>query len=120
MTRPRVDGTSSSSGMTGNKPAEAKKDTEKTVKGNIDADLVLWAMKEVHHYSKAVIVSGDGDFYALVEYLDQQKKLAALLVPNPHYSSLYNAYDRYVERLDAHKGYLQYRPSKTAAKKSKR
>lgn len=48
---------------------------KKPVKGNIDADLVLWAMKEMSNYQKAIIVSGDGDFFSLVEYLVSKKKI---------------------------------------------
>ncbi len=59
------------------------------VKGNIDADLVLRAMIEYPHYRQAVIVTGDGDFASLVEYLKNQRKLKCLIVPNMHrYSSL--------------------------------
>ncbi len=82
---------------------------KKPVKGNIDAELVLWAMKELPHYDKAVIVSGDGDFYCLIEYLDQQKKLLKLLAPNAQYSNLYNAYESYVERIDKYRKELAYR-----------
>jgi uncharacterized LabA/DUF88 family protein len=39
-----------------------------TYKGNVDAELVLHTMIEYEKYSKAVIVSGDGDFHCLVEY----------------------------------------------------
>ena len=34
-----------------------------TVKGNVDAELVLHAMIEFKNYQKAIIVSGDGDFH---------------------------------------------------------
>lgn len=88
--------------------SEKKDDDEKKTKGNVDADLVLWVMKELRAYDKAVIVSGDGDFYSLVEYLDSEKKLKKLLTPNPFYSSLYNKYDSYIERLDTHKKQLAY------------
>jgi uncharacterized LabA/DUF88 family protein len=81
---------------------------ERPTKGNVDADLVLWAMKEIPNYHKAVIVSGDGDFYALVEYLDQQKKLLKLLAPNAHYSGLFNKFENYIERLDTYKQELRY------------
>lgn len=81
---------------------------KKPVKGNIDAELVLWAMKELGNYEKAIIVSGDGDFYCLVEYLEQKKRLLHLLTPTAHYSSLYNRYDDYVVRLDAFKRDLRY------------
>lgn len=82
---------------------------KKPVKGNIDAELVLWAMKDFAIYDKAIVVSGDGDFYCLVEYLDEQKKLLKLLAPTRKYSSLYNRYEQYVERLDKHRHELQYR-----------
>lgn len=72
---------------------------KKPVKGNIDAELVLWAMKEIKNYDKAIVVSGDGDFYCLVEYLDQEDKLLHLLTPNAHYSKLYNRYEQYVEDI---------------------
>ena len=59
------------------------------VKGNIDAELVLHAMIEYPNYDKAVIVSGDGDFHCLIEYLKKQNKLAKLIIPNQHkFSSL--------------------------------
>src|ERR1700683_5617410 len=38
------------------KPGESEE--RKPVKGNIDAELVLWAMKEMSNYEKAIIVSG--------------------------------------------------------------
>ena len=41
-----------------------------SVKGNVDAELVLHTMIEYENYDKAVIVSGDGDFHCLVEYLE--------------------------------------------------
>jgi uncharacterized LabA/DUF88 family protein len=91
------------------RPAVAVKPEEKKpIKGNIDAELVLWAMKELGNYEKAIIVSGDGDFFCLVEYLVQKKRLLKLLTPTAHYSSLYNMYDEYVERLDNHKKELRY------------
>jgi|SRR3990167_9287222 len=58
-------------------------------KGNCDAELVLQAMIDFDNYEKAVIVSGDGDFYCLVDYLIKQSKLGKLLVPNQRsYSAL--------------------------------
>lgn len=53
-----------------------------TIKGNCDAELVLQAMVDFAQYDKAVIVSGDGDFYCLAKYLIEQNKLEALMVPN--------------------------------------
>lgn len=98
-----------------------KPEDKKPVKGNVDAELVLWAVKEMKNYQKAVIVSGDGDFYSLVEYLQAEKKLLHLLAPNSHYSSLYNKYDSYIQRIDKHRrelSYRVYRKTKTASAKA--
>jgi uncharacterized LabA/DUF88 family protein len=85
-----------------------KEEEKRPVKGNVDADLVLWVMKEQPRYDKAVIVSGDGDFYSLVEYLDEQKKLLKILAPNAQYSGLFNRYESYIERLDKSRKELAY------------
>ena len=53
-----------------------------TTKGNCDAELVLQAMIEYGNYDKAVIVTGDGDFYCLIKYFAEKDKLKAVLVPN--------------------------------------
>ncbi len=64
-------------------------DGEHKVKGNVDAELVLYTMIEYPNYDKAIIVSGDGDFYCLIDYLNKQDKIFKLLVPNSvRYSSL--------------------------------
>ena len=47
-----------------------------TTKGNCDAELVLHAMIEYPNYDKAIIVTGDGDFYCLVQYLIEKGKLS--------------------------------------------
>jgi len=71
-----------------------------TTKGNCDAELVLQAMIEYKNYDKAVIVSGDGDFTCLVEFLVERDKLLYVLTPNRHYSSLLRRFDRYLKRVD--------------------
>jgi uncharacterized LabA/DUF88 family protein len=86
------------------KPAEDKP----PVKGNVDADLVLYAMKELPNYEKAIIVSGDGDFHGLIEYLAQQQKLAHVLTPNWQYSSLLKQFESYIVRLDQQRRQLEY------------
>ncbi|HEY0089981.1 MAG TPA: NYN domain-containing protein [Candidatus Lokiarchaeia archaeon] len=67
---------------------EYKKDGEIHTKGNVDAELVLHTMIEYNNYDKAVIVSGDGDFHCLIEYLVKQNKLRKIIVPNIHFLSL--------------------------------
>jgi uncharacterized LabA/DUF88 family protein len=93
---------------TSEKPADKAPDDKPPVKGNIDADLVLHAMKELPNYDKAVIVSGDGDFFGLVEYLIEQKKLLRLLAPNRRFSTLLKGFDDYIEGIDQHRSELAY------------
>ena len=74
------------------KPTLAYKDG--TMKGNVDAELVLHTMIEWPNYDQAVIISGDGDFFSLAEYLIDQDKLAKLIIPNKYnYSSLLKRFD---------------------------
>ena len=74
---------------------------EGVVKGNVDAELVLHAAAiQYKNYNKAVIISGDGDFTCLIEFLDERQKLLYVLTPNRHYSSLLRRYDKYIKRVD--------------------
>lgn len=82
------------------------------IKGNIDADLVLYAMKEFPHYRQAIIVSGDGDFFSLAEYLEQQGKLCCILTPNWQYSSLLKPFEPKIVRLDQLRRQLAYHDRK--------
>lgn len=109
MTRPRQE-------FDEDKTGKHSDEEKKPVKGNIDADLVLWAMKEMKNYDKAIIVSGDGDFYTLVEYLHEEGKLLKLLTPGSHYSNLYNRFDAYIDRLDHHKNVLAYYDKRNKSK----
>jgi uncharacterized LabA/DUF88 family protein len=60
------------------------------VKGNVDAEIVLHAMIEYENYHKALIVTGDGDLYCLVDYLVKNDKLLKLMIPNKDsFSSLF-------------------------------
>lgn len=91
------------------------KDDEKEkpqIKGNVDTELVLYAMKELPNYDKAIIVSGDGDFYGLAEYLEEQGKLANILTPNWQYSSLLKPFEKKIVRLDQKRRQLAYHDRK--------
>ena len=71
------------------------------VKGNVDAELVLHTMIEYQNYDKALIISNDGDFHCLVEYLVKQKKLLKLMIPNMHsYSSLLRKFRPYIAYMN--------------------
>lgn len=79
------------------------------VKGNVDAELVLHAMIEYQHYDKALIVTGDGDFYCLVSYLIKQEKLLKLMIPDKkHYSSLYRRLMSHIVFMNALKNKIEY------------
>jgi len=58
------------------------KDSGGRIKGNIDAELVLHTLIRIKYFDKAVIVTSDGDFHCLVEYLIKISKFKKLLVPN--------------------------------------
>lgn len=87
-------------------------------KGNCDAELVLQTMIEYPNYDKAIIISGDGDFYCLVNYLIEKKKLEAVLIPNRLKFSallkfkLFRPYLRYMNDLRGKLEYKKKRPRK--------
>lgn len=59
------------------------------IKGNCDADLVLHCMIQYNNFDKAIIISGDGDFYCLIEHLEKNNKFLRLGIPNKRkYSAL--------------------------------
>ena len=82
------------------------------IKGNVDAELVLYAMKELPNYERAIIVSGDGDFFGLAEYLEEQGKLACIMAPNWQYSSLLKPLENKIIRLDKKRRQLSYHDRK--------
>lgn len=90
------------------KPEKAEEHPKQVIKGNVDAELVLYAMKELPNYDQAIIVSGDGDFFGLIEYLAEQGKLAHVLTPNWQYSSLLKPFESQIIRLDQMKRQLAY------------
>jgi len=73
-------------------------------------------MIEYPNYEKAVIVTGDGDFYCLVKYLIAHNKLKTLVIPNKDkYSALlklkeFGPYIRYMNELKNKLEYKKKRP----------
>jgi uncharacterized LabA/DUF88 family protein len=65
-----------------------------TKKGNVDADIIFSIMKKIYRkeaFNKVVLVSGDGDYKMLVDFLIEENKFAKVLFPKQRYaSSLYN------------------------------
>lgn len=83
---------------------------KRTMKGNVDAELVLYAAAKVYQkYDKAIIVSGDGDFYCLAEYLEENDKLLRILVPNKRFSKLLKKFTKFITRIDILQGKLEYK-----------
>ena len=89
-----------------------------TTKGNCDAELVLWTMVEYPNYNKAIIVTGDGDFYCLVNYLIEKNKLGVVIIPNRFKFSallklkIFRPHLRYMNDLENRLAYKKKRPHK--------
>ncbi len=83
-------------------------DSQGKTKGNVDAELVLHAMDKIRRYDKAVLVTGDGDFHCLVEYLIKKRKLYKVLIPNQYsYSSLLRKFKQYISFVNVLKNKLE-------------
>ncbi len=93
---------------------EIKNQDKVTVKGNVDAELVLHTMIELDNFDKAIIVSGDGDFHCLIEYLDSIGKLLKVLTPNNKYSALLRKFNKkkYLVQVSQLRNKLEYKPNK--------
>lgn len=91
------------------------------IKGNVDAELVLHSIIRFKKYNKAIIVSGDGDFHCLIEYLDKKKKLLKILTPTKHYSALLREFneDNYIVRIDLLRSSLEYKKTSGIRVRSK-
>jgi uncharacterized LabA/DUF88 family protein len=82
---------------------------KKTVKGNVDAELVLHAAAiQYANYDKAIIVSNDGDFACLIDYLKDNDKLLHILTPNNKYSKLLKPYSSFIVELKQIRSSLEY------------
>lgn len=94
------------------------KDNHGRAKGNVDAELVLHAAAiEYPHYDKAVIVSGDGDFHCLYEYLGKRNKLLGIIIPNEKSeSSLLRQFQQYKTFLVFDRDKLEFRPLKNGGR----
>ena len=62
-------------------------------KGNVDSDIIFHIMRKIYmkeDFGKVVIVSGDGDYKMLVDFLIEEKRFKKMLFPNRGFaSSLY-------------------------------
>jgi len=74
-------------------------------KGNVDTDIVFAVMKKLYRhetFDKIVLVSGDGDYKMLVDFLIEEKRFEKILFPDfKRASSLYKKITRkYFDGLD--------------------
>ena len=87
-------------------------DTNGKVKGNIDAEVVLYSCNiEYSNYDKAIIVSGDGDFYCLYRFLISKHKLQKILIPNRYSeSTLLKEFQDYKDFINRDRAKLEFKP----------
>jgi len=74
-------------------------------KGNVDADIVFSIMKKLYKkedFDRVILVSGDGDYKRMVDFLVKEDKFKKILFPNKKYaSSLYKKLgSEYFDYLD--------------------
>jgi uncharacterized LabA/DUF88 family protein len=82
------------------------------MKGNVDVELTLHAVLQKENFQKALIVTGDGDFYSLIEYFISVEKLQGVLIPDRNkYSSLLNDFLKYLEFMNRLKSKVEYKKS---------
>ncbi len=75
-------------------------------KGNVDSDIIFHIMKKIYrkeHFEKIVLVSGDGDYKLLVDFLIEEKRFEKILFPDRRRaSSLYKKIKAlYFDALDS-------------------
>jgi len=83
-------------------------------KGNVDTDIVFEVMKNLidnQEFNKVILVSGDGDYKKLVDYLIKKDRFRKILFPNKEFaSSLYKTLgSEYFDYLDNIKEHIEYR-----------
>ena len=77
-------------------------------KGNVDSDIIFQIMKKMYKkedFGKVILVSGDGDYKLVVDFLIEENKFGKILLPNKKFaSSLYkdlgSEYFDYLENAD--------------------
>lgn len=77
-------------------------------KGNVDSDIIFSIMKKLYKkedFDKIILVSGDGDYKLLVDFLIEENRFGKILFPDRKYrSSLYkelsNKYFSYLDDVD--------------------
>lgn len=82
------------------------KDTVRNIdgkyKGNVDVEIAVYACAALFNsYTKAVIITGDGDLKCVLDFIFKKGKLLRIVIPDRyHYSKLFRPYKEYFEFLD--------------------
>ena len=67
-------------------------------KGNVDGDIIFAIMKKIYKkekFDKIILISGDGDYRMLVDFLIEENRFKKILFPNKKFaSSLYKKITR--------------------------
>ncbi len=79
------------------------------VKGNCDADLVLKVTSDFYeeHFDQAILVSSDGDYAGLVEFINKKGKFRTLISPSNNCSFLLRKLNIPIVYLDSKKNSLK-------------
>jgi uncharacterized LabA/DUF88 family protein len=91
-------------------------------KGNVDSDIIFSIMKRLYkkeEFDKIVLVSGDGDYKKMVDFLMEEKKLEKILFPDgKRRSSLYKQLsNQFFANLDDHDIQKKIQKQKTIKKR---
>ncbi|MDA3840696.1 MAG: NYN domain-containing protein [Patescibacteria group bacterium] len=83
-------------------------------KGNVDSDIIFFVMRKMYKqesFDKIVLISGDGDYKMLVDFLIEENKFEKILFPNKKFaSSLYKKITRkYFDYLANIKHLIEYK-----------
>jgi uncharacterized LabA/DUF88 family protein len=83
-----------------------------TKKGNVDSDIIFHIMKKVYKredFNSIILVSGDGDYKLLVDFLIEERRFEKILFPNKKFaSSLYKKIgSQYYDSLENARGKIE-------------
>ena len=79
-------------------------------KGNVDSHLIMQVVREIDSFHKAVVISGDGDFEPLYQWLHEKNKLHKIGIPNKSRKShLLNKFEKYFLYLELLEEKLAYK-----------
>lgn len=89
-------------------------------KGNVDSDIIFSIMRRLYQrdaFNKVILVSGDGDYKMLVDFLIGEDKFAKILFPNRKfrsslYKSLSSVYFAYLDDKDIRRKIEPLKPKK--------